>query len=219
MAPIQSAALSLVLPVLASLLAAMAPARADPAVRMVAFGDSLMAGYGLRPDEAFPAKLQQALRRNGFAVEVSNAGVSGDTASAGLDRLDWSIPDGTQAVILELGANDALRGIDPAVTRGALDAILRRLKQRGIEVLLAGMRAPRNLGPDYAAAFDSIFPDLAARHGVMLYDFFLDGVATQSRLNQPDGVHPTAAGVDVIVAGILPKTEELLARVRAKTGP
>jgi len=141
--------------------------------------------------------------------------VSGDTTSGGLARLDWSIPDGTQAVILELGANDALRGIDPVVTRTALDGILNKLKDRHIPVLLAGMRAPRNLGPDYAAAFDAIFPALASTHGVVFYPFFLEGVASDPKFNQGDGLHPNAAGVDVIVARILPQVEELIARARA----
>lgn len=191
-------------------------AGAEVPIKIVAFGDSLTAGLGLPAEAAFPAKLQRALRAKGIAAEVANAGVSGDTASGGLARFDWSLPEGTEAVILELGANDALRGIDPKVTQAALDQILRRLKERRIEVLLAGMRAPRNFGPEYAAAFDAIFPQLAAAYNVLLYPFFLEGVATDSKLNQPDGLHPTAAGVDAIVAAITPKVEELVARVRAK---
>lgn len=179
-------------------------------LRIVAFGDSLTAGLGVAAADAFPAKLQRALGGHNPAVEIVNAGVSGDTTSGGLARLDWSVPDGTAGVILELGANDALRGIDPAVTRRALDQMLARLGERGIPVLLCGMRAPPNLGPDYAARFDSIFPELAAAHGVLFYPFFLEGVAAQAALNQPDGIHPTAAGVDVIVRGILPKVEELI---------
>jgi acyl-CoA thioesterase-1 len=188
---------------------------ADP-VRIVAFGDSLMAGYGLSHTEAFPAKLEAALKARGHDVRIANAGVSGDTASAGLARLDWSIPNGVDAAIVELGANDALRALDPAVTRKSLDAIIRRLKERRIEVLLAGMHAPRNLGADYVAAFDRIYPDLARAHDVPLYPFFLDGVATEAKFNQRDGLHPTAAGIDVIVARILPAVEQLIARVRAK---
>jgi acyl-CoA thioesterase-1 len=191
-------------------------ARAEPPIKIVAFGDSLTAGFGLPADAAFPAKLQRALRAKGIDAEVVNAGVSGDTTSGGLARLDWSLPEGADAVILELGANDALRGLDPKVTRSALDQILRRLKERRIEVLLAGMRAPRNFGPDYAAAFDAIFPQLASAHDVLFYPFFLEGVAADAKLNQPDGLHPTAAGVDAIVAAIIPKVEELVARVRAK---
>lgn len=161
-------------------------------------------------------KLEAALKPRGQDVRIANAGVSGDTASAGLARLDWSVPDGTDAVILELGANDALRGVDPAVTRKALDTIIRRLKERRVEVLLAGMRAPRNLGGDYYAKFDRIYPDLAKEHGLILYPFFLDGVATDAKLNQRDGLHPTAAGVDAIVARMLPAVEALIGRVRAK---
>jgi acyl-CoA thioesterase-1 len=191
-------------------------AKAEPPIKIVAFGDSLTAGFGLPADAAFPSKLQRALRAKGIEVEVINAGVSGDTTSGGLARLDWSLPEGTDAVILELGANDALRGLDPKVTRTALDAILRRLKERRVEVLLAGMRAPRNFGADYAAAFDAIFPQLASAHNVLFYPFFLEGVAADAKLNQPDGLHPRAAGVDAIVAAIIPKVEELVARVRAK---
>lgn len=191
-------------------------AQAEAPIKIVALGDSLTAGFGLPAQAAFPARLQRALRARAIAAEIVNAGVSGDTASGGLARLDWSLPEGTDAVILELGANDALRGIDPKVTRTALDGILRRLKERRIEVLLAGMQAPRNLGADYAAAFDPIFPQLASAYDVLLYPFFLEGVATESKLNQPDGLHPTAAGIDAIVVRILPKVEELVARVRAK---
>lgn len=191
------------------------PAVAAEPVKIVALGDSLTAGLGLPVDAAFPARLAVALKAKGIAATISNAGVSGDTMSGGLARLDWSIPDGTQAVILELGANDALRGIDPAVTRTALDGILNKLKDRHIPVLLAGMRAPRNLGPDYAAAFDAIFPALASTHGVVFYPFFLEGVAADPKFNQGDGLHPNAAGVDVIVARILPQVEELIARARA----
>lgn len=184
-------------------------------MRIVALGDSLSAGYGLAAGEAFPPKLERALKAKGYAVEMSNAGVSGDTASGGQGRLDWSVPDGTDAVILELGANDALRGMDPAVTRAALDDILARLKARNIKVLLCGMLAPRNLGAEYAARFDAIYPELAAKHDVLLYPFFLTDVAGKAELNRPDGLHPTAAGIDVIVRNILPKVEELVGRVRA----
>ena len=191
---------------------------ADGPVRIVALGDSLTAGLGLPANAAFPARLEQALKAKGMAVEISNAGVSGDTAVGGLARLDWSVPEGTEAVIVELGANDTLRGIDPKVTRQALEEIVRRLRGRGIAVLLAGMRAAPNLGPDYARDFEAIYSDLAARNDLLLYPFFLDGVATDAKLNQRDGLHPTAAGVDAIVARILPKAEELVARARAKRG-
>ncbi len=192
-----------------------APATADP-VRIVAFGDSLMAGPGLEAKDAFPVKLEAALKVRGYDVRVADAGVSGDTATGGFSRLDWSIPAGSQAVILELGANDALRGISPAVTRMALDAMIRRLKERKIEVLIAGMRAPRNLGRDYVATFDRIYPNLAKAHDLILYPYFLDGITVNSRLIQPDGMHPTAAGIDVIVERILPSVEALIARLGAR---
>jgi acyl-CoA thioesterase-1 len=194
------------------------PVVAQEPVKIVALGDSLTAGFGLPIEAAFPARLQAALAAKGIRVEIANAGVSGDTPAGGLARLDWSVPEGTEAVILELGANDGLRGTDPKVAREALDAILRRLKERGIEVLLAGMHAPRNLGADYAAAFDRIFPELAQAYDVVFYPFFLDGVVRDPTLNQPDGIHPTARGVDVIVERILPKAEELIARVKARRG-
>jgi acyl-CoA thioesterase I len=195
--------------------AAAQPSSAGRPVKIVALGDSLTAGFGLPGDAAFPARLQRALTQKGIAVEMVNAGVSGDTSADGLSRLDWSVPDDADAVILELGANDALRGLDPAQTRANVDAILRRLAARRIPVLLAGMRAPPNMGADYVKAFDAIYPGLAAAHGVLLYPFFLDGVAGDRALNQGDGIHPTVAGVDVIVAKILPKVEELVGRTRA----
>jgi acyl-CoA thioesterase I len=193
-------------------------AAAERTIRIVALGDSLMAGYQLPAQDAFPVQLERALRAKGIAVAVANAGVSGDTSSGGLARLDWSVPDGTDAVILELGANDMLRAVDPKVTRDALTAIVRRLRERRIEVLLCGMQAARNLGPEYARAFDPIYPELAAANGLLLYPFFLDGIVGDAKLNQSDGLHPTAAGVAKIVAGVLPKVEELIARVRAKSG-
>ena len=159
-------------------------------VKIVVLGDSLSAGYGLPVDAAFPAKLAQALKAKGITVQVTNAGVSGDTASGGLGRLDWSVPAGTDAVIVELGANDALRGIDPKVTKAALDGILTKLRDRHIFVLLAGMQAPRNMGPDYVRSFDAIYPALVSAHPVVFYPFFLDGVATDPKLNQGDGLHP-----------------------------
>lgn len=191
---------------------------ADGPVKVVVLGDSLSAGYGLPVQSAFPTKLAKALEAKGIAVAITNAGVSGDTASGGLGRVDWSVPDGTDAVIVELGANDALRGIDPAVTKTALDGILKKLKDRNIAVLLAGMYAPRNMGADYARDFDAIFPALASAYGTVFYPFFLDGVATDDKLNQRDGMHPNAAGVDAIVERILPKVEELIARARAARG-
>jgi acyl-CoA thioesterase I len=190
------------------------PRAAERPVNIVALGDSLTAGYGLAANEAFPARLQRALSAKGLAANVANAGVSGDTAAGGLARLDWSVPDGTDAVILELGANDALRGFDPAITRKALEAMLRRLQTRKIPVLLCGMLAPPNLGAEYGRAFNSIYPDLAAQTGAILYPFFLAGVAADPKLNQSDGLHPTAAGVAVIVDRILPQVEELIARAK-----
>lgn len=189
-------------------------ANAEAPIRIVALGDSLTAGLGLAEKDGFAARLQATLAAEGIAAEVVNAGVSGDTAADGLARLDWSVPSSTDAVILELGANDMLRGVKPPVTRQALEAILRRLTDRHIAVLLCGMRAAPNLGPDYAAAFERIYPELAAQYGVLLYPFFLDGVAADLKLTQHDGLHPTAAGVDVIVARVLPKVEELVARAR-----
>ena len=179
-------------------------------VKMVVLGDSLSAGYGLPAAAAFPARLQKALDTKGIKVDMVNAGVSGDTSSGGRERLDWSVPEGTEAVILELGANDALRGIDPAVTRAALSDILTRLQARRIAVLLCGMVAPPNYGSDYAARFNAIYPDLAQSFAVPLYPFFLDGVVTAAKLNQADGMHPTADGVDVIVKNILPTVEAFL---------
>jgi acyl-CoA thioesterase I len=179
-------------------------------IKMVVLGDSLSAGLGLSASAAFPQRLQKSLKANGIAVDMINAGVSGDTSSGGRDRLDWSVPDGTEAVILELGANDALRGTDPAVTRAALSDILTRLKARKIAVLLCGMVAPPNYGSDYSARFNAIYPDLAKSFGVPLYPFFLEGVAADAKLNQADGMHPTAEGVDVIVKNILPTVEAFL---------
>ena len=188
----------------------MAPAAWSAPVSVVAFGDSLTAGYGVGPGESFPEQLEAALQARGHDVTVANAGVSGDTASDGLARLEWSVPADADIVIVELGANDALRGLDPAVTRRALSAILAKLKERGHTVLLAGMLAPRNLGDRYAAEFDRIYPELAARFSVPLYPFFLEGVAGNSRLNQGDGLHPTGAGLARIVEAILPNVEKLV---------
>jgi acyl-CoA thioesterase I len=182
-------------------------------IKMVVLGDSLSAGLGLPASAAFPARLQKALEAKGIKVDMINAGVSGDTSSGGRDRLDWSVPEGTQAVILELGANDALRGTDPTVTRAALTDILTRLKARKIAVLLCGMVAPPNYGSDYATRFNAIYPDLAKSLGVPLYPFFLEGVAADAKLNQADGLHPTAEGVDVIVKNILPSVEAFLGAI------
>jgi acyl-CoA thioesterase-1 len=193
---------------------AQAPAAgAGKPVKMVVLGDSLSAGLGLSASAAFPARLKESLKIKGIGVDMINAGVSGDTSSGGRDRLDWSVPEGTDAVILELGANDALRGIDPQVTRAALTDILARLKARKVAVLLCGMLAPPNYGSDYSARFNAIYPDLAKSFGVPLYPFFLEGVAADARLNQADGLHPTAEGVDVIVKNILPTVEAFLGTI------
>jgi acyl-CoA thioesterase-1 len=182
-------------------------------IKVVVLGDSLSAGLGLSAASAFPARLQKSLKLKGIEVDMINAGVSGDTSSGGRDRLDWSVPEGTEAVILELGANDALRGTDPKVTRSALTDILTRLKARKIAVLLCGMLAPPNYGSDYSARFNAIYPDLAKSFGVPLYPFFLEGVAADARLNQADGLHPTAEGIDVIVKNILPTVEAFLGTI------
>ena len=199
-------------------LAQTAPLKAAKPVKIVVLGDSLSAGLGLSGSAAFPERLQKALKAKGIAVDMINAGVSGDTASGGRDRLDWSVPEGTDAVILELGANDALRGTDPAVTRAALSDILTRLKARKIAVLLCGMVAPPNYGSDYAARFNAIYPDLAKSFAVPLYPFFLEGVAANRKLNQADGMHPTAEGVDMIVKNILPTVEAFLGTISGQPG-
>lgn len=193
------------------------PATAKDRIKLVAFGDSLTAGFGVGPTEAFPVQLEKALAAKGYKVEVVNAGVSGDTASAGLERFDWAVPGDADAVILELGANDALRGVPPDQTRATLDLLLVQLTARKLPVLLAGMRAPKNWGDDYAAQFDAIYPALAAKHGVLLYPFFLDGVVMDPKLNQGDGIHPTGPGVAIIVQKILPSVEALLAKAGAST--
>ncbi len=186
------------------------PASAEQTFSIVALGDSLTAGYGLPPEDAFTTRLEQRLKQNGLNVEVVNAGVSGDTSKGGLSRIDWSVPDGSGLVIVELGANDALRGISPAETAKNLDAILARLRQRGIAVLLTGMLAPPNMGKDYEAAFNAIYPKLAEKYGVELYPFFLDGVVADPKLNQADGIHPNAAGTAVIVERLSPVVDKLV---------
>lgn len=214
---------------LAVLMLTMVPALGSPAraaaasdsgqgapLRILALGDSLTAGYGLPAAASFPVQLQRALTAKGYHVRVINAGVSGDTTSDGLARLDWVLADKPDAVIVELGANDALRGIDPALTRTNLDKILHILHQRGLPVLLAGMLAPPNLGRAYADKFDPIYPTLAVKYGTVFYPFFLDGVATQAALNQADGMHPNPQGVKVVVQHILPAVERLLERVQHK---
>ena len=188
-------------------------AAAEP-VRIVGFGDSLMAGYQLAPGESFPERLESALRARGHDVVIANAGVSGDTTSGGLSRLDWSVPDGTDMVILELGANDMLRGIAPAVSEKNLTAMIERLRARGIAIVLAGMVAAPNLGAGYAAEFDAIYPRLAESWDLPFYPFFLDGVAAEPGLLLADGMHPNAAGVDRMVEGFLPLVEAELSAAR-----
>lgn len=202
--------------VLAFLFTMMIQAAAAQTVTILALGDSLTAGYGLQPSDAFPVKLEAALKAKGHDVRIINAGVSGDTALDGLSRLDWSLSDDVDAVIVELGANDALRGLPAAQAETAIDTILAKLAEKKLPVLLAGMRAPPNLGPEYQAGFDAMFPRLAEKHGALLYPFFLDGVAAERQLNQADGIHPNPAGVDIIVGRILPSVEALIGRIEKK---
>jgi acyl-CoA thioesterase-1 len=191
---------------------------AERTVRILAFGDSLTQGYGVPPGMDFPAKLQQALKQKGLNVTVLNAGVSGDTSAGGLARLDWSLGDAKNApdaAIVELGANDGLRGLAPAEMEKNLDGILGKLKARKIPVLLAGMMSPRNLGASYAAEYDAVFPRLAKKYDVLFYPFFLDGVALDRALIQPDGLHPNPKGVDVIVKNIAPLAAKLVQQAQA----
>lgn len=185
----------------------------NESIRIMAFGDSLTAGYGLDAADSFPARLEQALRARGHDVEVINSGVSGDTTSGGLSRLEWALADDPHGVILALGANDGLRGIDPALTRANLDEMLATLRERGLPVLLAGMLAPPNLGRDYGEPFNAIYPELAEQYDALLYPFFLDGVATVESLNLEDGIHPNRRGVEVMVDNMLPLVEALLERI------
>jgi len=185
-------------------------------VTILALGDSLTAGLGLDPADAFPAKLEAALKAKGHDVRIINAGVSGDTSMAGRDRLEWALDDNVSAVIVELGANDALRGLRPQDTRTALEDIISVLQSRNLPVLVAGMKAPRNLGPDYVGAFDPVFADVAQKHNALLYPFFLEGVAADPALNQTDGLHPNRKGVDKIVSKILPSVEQLIVKARGK---
>jgi len=207
-----AAAISKLFVILAACLVITTTARAEP-ITLMALGDSLTAGYGLAPGEGFPAQLEAALIERGYDVQVLDAGVSGDTSSGGLARLDWSMDPATDAVIVELGANDALRGIDPAVTRASLDGILANLSERGLPVLLAGMIAPPNMGEAYGDAFNPIYGELAETYGAIHYPFFLDGVASVPELNLSDGIHPTAEGIGLIVERIMPYVEDLLTRV------
>jgi acyl-CoA thioesterase-1 len=196
-----------------ALAASLSAAAAKP-IKLVALGDSLTAGYGVAPGLAFPDVLEKALRAKGYDVKVTNAGVSGETAEDGLARFDWSVPPDTGALIVELGANDMLRGLPVENAKTSLSAILEKAKAEHIPTLLTGMKAAPNLGPEYRAAFDRIYPDLAAKYGVALYPFFLDGVAADPKLNQQDGLHPTPEGVKVIVERILPSVMALLDKAK-----
>lgn len=192
---------------------AAAPAMAEP-FRIIGFGDSLMAGYQLAPGESFPEQLEKALAARGHEVTVTNAGVSGDTTSGGLSRLDWSVPDGTDLVILELGANDMLRGLSPSATEKNLEAMITRLKERGVNILLVGMYAAPNLGPDYQETFNAIYPRLAEKHDLPLVPFFLEGVAGNAAMQLDDRMHPNAQGVALMVENVLPAVEPLVAKER-----
>ncbi len=191
------------------------PAQAEP-IRILGFGDSLMAGYGLPDEDSFPTRLEAALRAAGHDVTVINAGVSGDTTAGGASRLGWSLSEAPDAAIVELGANDGLRGIPTQDTRQNLNAILSALAEQDIPVLFAGMLAPPNMGKEYGADFSRVFEDLSSEHDVIYYPFFLDGVAGDLSLNQPDGIHPNRAGVDVIVERILPYAERLVERAKGE---
>lgn len=200
---------------LVALVLFVTPAVARP-IKLVALGDSITAGLGLKPGDTYVDHLQIALRAKGLDVEIANAGVSGDTSSDGLDRVDWSVPDGTDGVILALGANDMLRGIDPAVTVKALTEIVTKLKAHKVEVLLVGMLAPANLGEAYRVTFNRIFPDLAAKQGLDLYPFLLQGVARRADLNQDDGIHPNAKGAAVLAKAMLPAVLQFAQRIAKK---
>jgi len=200
--------------VMVALFAGSSPAKAqEKAINLVGFGDSLMAGYQLAPSESYTAQLEAALKAKGHNVVVTNAGVSGDTTSAGLSRIDWSVPDGTDGIILELGANDALRGIAPEQSEKNLDAMLARLKERGVPVLIAGILAPPNMGGDYAEKFNPIYKRLSEKYAVRLYPFFLDGVTTVPGMQLEDGMHPNARGVGVMVERTLPMVEAFLGEI------
>ena len=207
---------------ISAIIVAAAALTAEPAaatrgnINLTAFGDSLTAGYGLPPGADFASRLEAALARRGHQVRVTNAGVSGDTTSGGLARFDWAVPEDADAVILELGANDALRGIDPKIAEANLDKILAKLAARNIPALIAGMRAPANWGADYQKIFDAMYAKLAKKYQVQLYPFFLEGVIDKPALKLPDALHPNMAGVEEIVRRILPSVEKLIARVKAR---
>jgi acyl-CoA thioesterase I len=194
-------------------------AAAAKPVRILAFGTSLTQGYNLPPGTEFTTVLQGRLKAKGYDVLIVNAGVSGDTSVGGLARLDWTLNQPFDGAIVELGSNDALRGLDIAQTRANLDAVIVKLKKKGVTVLLTGMKSPRNLGPEYVGEFDALYPALAKKHGVLFYPFFLEGVAADLKLNQADGIHPNEQGTQVIVRGILPYVQKLLAQIKAKSRP
>lgn len=199
---------------LVALIVLAPPHASAQSLRVLALGDSLTAGYGLPQEQGFVARLQAALDARGHDARIIDAGVSGDTTTGGAARLEWALGDGADAAIVELGGNDGLRGIDPEATRAALARIIETLQARGIPVLLTGMLAPPNMGEDYGARFNAVFPELAEAYGTRFYPFFLEGVAADTALNQADGIHPNAEGVEVIVENILPSVEALLADAR-----
>ena len=189
----------------------LAMAGSKPVIMVL--GDSLVAGHGLPQEQAFPDILKNKLANDGIDVTMINAGVSGDTTAGGLARLDWSLVDNPDAAIIVLGGNDLLRGLDPKTSYENLNTVINRLKDRNVKILLAGMQAPRNFGADYAAEFDRIYPALASRHNILLYPFFLDGVALRADLNQSDGMHPNIAGIEVITDKIMLKVKELIGQL------
>jgi acyl-CoA thioesterase-1 len=201
--------------VIATLLFSIQVALAKP-MTLLALGDSLTSGLGLEPHEAFPVKLEAALKSRYPELKIVNAGISGDTAADGLARLDWTLTDDVGGLIVELGANDALRGLDVSQTETALNAIMVKAQLRKLPVLILGMKAPPNMGPDYVARFDGLYPRLAAKYQALLYPFYLDGVTANASLNQADGIHPNGQGVDVIVSKVMPSVEELIGKVRVK---
>jgi acyl-CoA thioesterase-1 len=189
----------------------LATAAGAAPVKILALGTSLTQGLGLPPGTELTALLQARLRASGVEATVINAGVSGDTSAGGLSRLDWSLADHPDAAMVELGSNDALLGLNPSQTEKNLSAILARLKAAHIPVLLLGMRAPRNLGPEYAAQFDPIYPKLAKQYGDDLYPFVLDGVALNAKLNQADGIHPNPTGEKIVADRLYPYVVKLVA--------
>jgi acyl-CoA thioesterase-1 len=198
---------------LVALLGAFAPAHAAEPIRILAFGDSITAGYGLTEQDTLPARLAEALNKMGRPVTMINGGVSGDTTADGVTRLDWALADKPQIMVLALGANDMLRGLDPKTTRANLDAIIQKAKDAGVEVVLAGMLSPPNLGAEYKAAFDAIYPDLAKAHNLLFMPFLLQDVVQDSDLNQADGIHPNGNGVAIIVRNLLPYVTQAIDKV------